>query len=227
MKKTMKYNHFQKRINELSENEQIELIKQNIKNFYEINNPSNKVTKAAIDKDPDIYANLKITFNEELTTYCYYAILENLRNNKHYSKVNMIKNLIMYGHEVSDEIRIHAVKNDKILIPNLTLKYIAPLEENDYPDLRKINRGVIDAIIDTLLNRYREVFKTDQELAQELISLSFDLNMITHNDDTYTEKVFSFLCDNTISLVGKNELIDCVKNGTSRQMKNIIARFNK
>lgn len=215
-------------INKLDENDQIKLIKSNIKYFYKLKNPSNRVTKAAIDKDPYIYESAKVHLNEEMTKYCYYTIFDTERkNNKLFSSVWIIRQLRYFDHEVSDEIMIHAVKNEEITSASTILELIAPFV-NGKPDQSKISKKVIDEVLDIILNKFidRKSYKTDRIIAQNLFSFAVNLNLAFH-DDKYLDKIFTILCKNTQSSVTKDELFDLLKDdATYKQIEDTLNKFN-
>ena len=190
-----------KDINELSENDQIKLIKYDINSYYKIKNPTPKIVETALKIDPDICYSTKTPHLDKKSTQAAYFAIKYLIDKDGGSHTKIVYELSYFGHDVSDTIRMLAINTEKFddITPEDAFMNIAPFV-NGKQDLNKLSDKVINVAFDRCSDYYIKTSTNDRSLVCDLMTFYNFICKIKGLEDPnekYLRKIFDIIQKNT------------------------------
>lgn len=209
-------------INKLSEDNQIKLIKENIKYYRKIQNPTPKIVEAALKIDPEICYSDDPHLNKE-STKAAYLILNNISK----SSSEVIYNLTYYFHEVTDDIRILAINAEKFddtspyeVFSNI-VGYINGKQD-------KPSEKVINCAFDKCCNYYIKISQNNDRALAGYLTTFYDyickMNDLQDPNEKYLQKIFNIIQKNTSINFNAMSEYKLVKN--THDYKIFLDKFN-
>ena len=216
-----------KDINKLSEENQIKLIKYNIKNYYDIKDPSPKIVEVALDINQSICYSKTPHLNRESTTAAYLKI-KHLIEKDNGSTTEIISKLSYYGHEVSDSIRIMAMNTEKFdfVTVEKAFENISPFV-NGMHDLNKLSEKVVDATLNKCYNYFIDISTSDRTLVNSLIMFYLNIHHAHHLNDPnekHLDKMLDIIQNKTCATFDVKSEYKHIE--TLKDMNNFLDKFD-